>query len=57
MQISSVAAPLFLAMATGTLWVGGQALVEARDLSATYWLVAGAVSVRASLMFSEKRRS
>jgi hypothetical protein len=53
----NVAALIFLLAAGVALWVGESALVEARDFTAAYWLLAGAVSVRASVIFVEKRRS
>jgi hypothetical protein len=57
MPLSNIAALIFLLAAGVALWVGEQAFVETRDLAAGYWLLAGAVSVRASLVLSEKRRS
>jgi hypothetical protein len=56
MQLSSVAALFLLLAAAGGLWVGGQALGEMSDLRATFWLLTGAVSLRASIALTDKRR-
>jgi hypothetical protein len=40
-----------------SLLVGEQALAEARDLAAFYWLATGAISLRASLAVAKKRSS
>lgn len=57
LPVSSAGAVLLVVAAAAALWLGGQALLDMRDMAAAYWLATGAVSVRAALVLSEKRRT
>jgi hypothetical protein len=54
MQPWSLAAVGFLLAAGAALLVGERALAEARDLVALYWIVTGAVSLKASLALARR---
>jgi len=49
MRASDLAALGCFLVAGCSLFVGEEALADARDVSALYWLLAGSVSLRASL--------
>jgi len=55
MRASSLAAIGCFVAAGGSLLAGEAAFVEARDLPALYWIVTGAVSLRASMALARKR--
>jgi hypothetical protein len=57
MSPATIAALIFLVAAGAALSAGESAVVESRDFAGAYWLFAGAVAVRASLVLAEKRRS
>jgi hypothetical protein len=57
LQIASVGALLLVVAAAAALWLGGQALLDTRDMAAAYWFATGAVSVRAALVLTERRRA
>ena len=53
MRSWSIAALGCLLAAGSALLVGQEALVESRDLWALYWIVTGAVALRASLVLAQ----
>jgi ABC-type uncharacterized transport system permease subunit len=53
MHAWTLAAVGCLVAGASALFIGEQALADARDLVALYWLVAGAVSLRASIALAE----
>ena len=49
MPIADALAVVLLAAATAAFWVGNSALAHADDVKALYWLIVGAVTVRAAV--------